>query len=332
MVEGGTPNTLQRNGITRDSIKVGTVIVVVGLPGEGRHACAPTAATSRSRTAARCSWDRRAPARRGRQGPERASTPKGPVMMRLASRCVADGRSAHGASACGISRRAIGGGRARRIARRARRTARRISAASGRRSTRRTGISSRTRRAWARSSRSAPPSAFPPASAWSRATRFRICRRRWRRSKTTRANWMKLRSRDQVLHAGHPARDLHAVSVPDRAVEGQRALHLRVHQREPRRPDEHARKRARRRHGWDGRSASWDGDTLVIEVTDHMPDTWFDRAGNYHSDALKVTERYTADRRQHDATTKRRSKIRTSSRSRGRSGCRSIAAASRTCS
>jgi hypothetical protein len=30
MVEGGTPNTLQRNGITRDSIKVGTVIVVSG--------------------------------------------------------------------------------------------------------------------------------------------------------------------------------------------------------------------------------------------------------------------------------------------------------------
>jgi hypothetical protein len=38
----------------------------------------------------------------------------------------------------------------------------------------------------------------------------------------------------------------------------------------------------------------WDGETLVIEVTDHMEDTWFDRAGNYHSDALKVTERYTA--------------------------------------
>jgi hypothetical protein len=30
MVEGGTPNTLQRNGITRDSVKVGTVIVVAG--------------------------------------------------------------------------------------------------------------------------------------------------------------------------------------------------------------------------------------------------------------------------------------------------------------
>ena len=30
MVEGGTPNTLQRNGITRESIKVGTTIVVSG--------------------------------------------------------------------------------------------------------------------------------------------------------------------------------------------------------------------------------------------------------------------------------------------------------------
>ena len=38
----------------------------------------------------------------------------------------------------------------------------------------------------------------------------------------------------------------------------------------------------------------WDGETLVIDVTDHMAETWFDRAGNHHSDALKVTERYTA--------------------------------------
>ena len=29
-VEGGTPNTLQRNGISRESIKVGTIIVVSG--------------------------------------------------------------------------------------------------------------------------------------------------------------------------------------------------------------------------------------------------------------------------------------------------------------
>ena len=46
---------------------------------------------------------------------------------------------------------------------------------------------------------------------------------------------------------------------------------------------------------WMGWSVGrWDGETLVIEVTDHMAETWFDRAGNHHSDALKVTERYTA--------------------------------------
>src|SRR5215208_4115061 len=34
--------------------------------------------------------------------------------------------------------------------------------------------------------------------------------------------------------------------------------------------------------GWN--VGKWDGESLVVEVTDHMPDTWFDRAGNYHSD------------------------------------------------
>ncbi|MDH4065971.1 MAG: hypothetical protein OEW19_16345, partial [Acidobacteriota bacterium] len=38
----------------------------------------------------------------------------------------------------------------------------------------------------------------------------------------------------------------------------------------------------------------WEGETLVIDVSDQMEETWFDRAGNYHSDALKVTERYSA--------------------------------------
>jgi len=30
----------------------------------------------------------------------------------------------------------------------------------------------------------------------------------------------------------------------------------------------------------------------VIEVTGNNDSTWFDRAGNHHSDQLKVTERY----------------------------------------
>jgi hypothetical protein len=37
----------------------------------------------------------------------------------------------------------------------------------------------------------------------------------------------------------------------------------------------------------------WEGETLVIDVTDQLDRTWFDRAGNFHSDALKVVERYT---------------------------------------
>lgn len=55
--------------------------------------------------------------------------------------------------------------------------------------------------------------------------------------------------------------------------------------------------------GWS--NGRWDGDTLVVEVIANDDRTWFDRAGNYHSAALKVTERYTpldANRMQYEAT------------------------------
>jgi hypothetical protein len=46
---------------------------------------------------------------------------------------------------------------------------------------------------------------------------------------------------------------------------------------------------------WMGWSVGrWEGESLVVDVTDHMEETWFDRAGNHHSDALTVVERYTA--------------------------------------
>jgi len=45
---------------------------------------------------------------------------------------------------------------------------------------------------------------------------------------------------------------------------------------------------------WMGQSvASWDGDTLVVDVTGLHPGTWLDRSGNHHSDQLHVVERYT---------------------------------------
>jgi hypothetical protein len=43
--------------------------------------------------------------------------------------------------------------------------------------------------------------------------------------------------------------------------------------------------------GWS--NGRWEGETLVIDVTGLNDQTWFDRAGNYHSDALHVVERYT---------------------------------------
>jgi hypothetical protein len=39
--------------------------------------------------------------------------------------------------------------------------------------------------------------------------------------------------------------------------------------------------------------AHWEGQTLVVDVTNFKDETWFDMAGNYHSDALHVVERYT---------------------------------------
>jgi hypothetical protein len=44
---------------------------------------------------------------------------------------------------------------------------------------------------------------------------------------------------------------------------------------------------------WMGDSRGrWDGDTLVIDVKNLNDQTWFDHAGNHHSDALHLVERY----------------------------------------
>jgi hypothetical protein len=45
---------------------------------------------------------------------------------------------------------------------------------------------------------------------------------------------------------------------------------------------------------WMGQSVGhWEGDTLVIDVKGMIDSSWFDRSGNFHSDALHVVERYT---------------------------------------
>jgi len=61
---------------------------------------------------------------------------------------------------------------------------------------------------------------------------------------------------------------------------GNRFIHMKDHERDP-------------LDSWMGRSnGHWEGDVLVVEVTDMNGDTMLDRAGNYHSNKLKVTERF----------------------------------------
>ena len=45
---------------------------------------------------------------------------------------------------------------------------------------------------------------------------------------------------------------------------------------------------------WMGQSVGhWEGDTLVVDAKSFNDQSWLDRAGNFHSDALHVVERYT---------------------------------------
>jgi hypothetical protein len=45
---------------------------------------------------------------------------------------------------------------------------------------------------------------------------------------------------------------------------------------------------------WMGDSrGQWDGDTLVVDVTHFNDQTWFDRAGNFHSEQMHLIERLT---------------------------------------
>jgi hypothetical protein len=51
---------------------------------------------------------------------------------------------------------------------------------------------------------------------------------------------------------------------------------------------------------WMGQSVGrWEGDTFVIESNGFNDQSWFDRAGNFHSEALTVVERYRMIDRDH---------------------------------
>ena len=49
--------------------------------------------------------------------------------------------------------------------------------------------------------------------------------------------------------------------------------------------------------GWS--NGRWEGETLVVDVTSLTEDSWFDRAGNFHTDGLHVVERIRKTDRDH---------------------------------
>jgi len=57
---------------------------------------------------------------------------------------------------------------------------------------------------------------------------------------------------------------------------------------------------------WMGDSRGrWEGDVFVVDVTNNNDKTWFDMAGNFHSEAMRLVERYTmldADTIQYEVT------------------------------
>ena len=166
--------------------------------------------------------------------------------------------------------------------------------------------------------RSAPSARCRPASASSRATRFRIRRRRCAQRRRTRRTGSTLGSRDQVLSARRAARDLHAVSLPD-LPEPQGDLHrLRVRRRDAEHLPEGSGSRAGRLvDGAVGRHAG-KATHSSIDVTGFNDQTLV-RSRPATSTASAARRRALhAHEPGRDQRTKRRSRIRRSSRGRGR--------------
>ena len=132
------------------------------------------------------------------------------------------------------------------------------------------------------------------------------------------ASALQARGRDEAAGVSRPERHRRsdgAMSAVRRAAHHRPAAALRDHPaaasgghplrgppRVPLHPDRRppASRRSSSRRISATRSARWEGDTLVVDVTGFNTNTWLVGVGTFHSEKLRVTERYTPRHARHD--------------------------------
>jgi hypothetical protein len=113
------------------------------------------------------------------------------------------------------------------------------------------------------------------------------------KKKENQANWLKLDPEIKCYLPGVPRATY--LPYPFQIVQGQNSIMFAYEYDNAVRPINMGAPTKSPADTWMGWSnGRWDGETLVIDVTSQNDKTWFDRAGNFHSDALHVVERYTA--------------------------------------
>ena len=101
------------------------------------------------------------------------------------------------------------------------------------------------------------------------------------------------RTPGQMLPGRRPAHHLPALSVSDFPDAAVRRHRVRIRSRHPHHPL-NGSKHLEDIDFWMGDSRGhWEGNTLVVEVADLNEQTWLDLAGDFHSDSMKLVERYT---------------------------------------
>ncbi len=135
---------------------------------------------------------------------------------------------------------------------------------------------------------------MPFPGVWrSSKARFPTGPRRWRRGTRIIANRLKLDPENKCYLPGVPRATY--MPFPFQILQSQKHIMV-VHEFAGAvrtiYMDDHKEAPADSWMGWS--NGRWEGETLVVDTTGFNGQTWFDRAGNFHSDALHVVERFTA--------------------------------------